>query len=106
MARRRISLGQFRVYNDGNYGGGSNLDHSYRRCDWEVCIDGWTPAEITRAARAHARECDGKPQPVAETVAETARQSVASSLVPEEWTRNMIAAFQQQMLYGYGSSAP
>lgn len=64
MARRRISLGQFRVSNDGDYGGGSNLDHHYRRCDWQLGIDQLTPPEITRLAREHARECDGLPQPV------------------------------------------
>jgi hypothetical protein len=93
MARKRISLAQFSVYNDGNYGSGSNLDHSYRRCDWEVCIDGWTPTEIARAARSHARECDGCPQPKAPPI-----RRGDSQFVPTLWAKAAQAALEQHLV--------
>jgi hypothetical protein len=45
------------------YDGGIDLEHNWRECDWAVWVDGTSLPDIMRQATAHAKVCDGKPQP-------------------------------------------
>jgi hypothetical protein len=92
MARKRIALDQFSVETERDDGGVS-LVHSYRRCDWSAWADGMTPADIARAARAHARTCGGNPQPRPEQPA-----FVPSSLMPSIWGEEIKTALARSMV--------
>lgn len=53
------ALSRFRIDNQGQYGGGSELEHDFGECDWDECIDGMNPLEVLALAREHAATCDG-----------------------------------------------
>lgn len=91
MARKRIALSQFSVETE-SFDGGVALVHSYRQCDWQHWVDGDSPPEITRLAKAHARSCDGLPQP------RPPRQERPPGLgfVPAIWTAEIKASLVRQ----------
>lgn len=59
---QQINWAEFHVSNDGQYGGGSDLNHHRGRCDWRVGIDDLNPLEISGLAVAHAATCTGEPR--------------------------------------------
>jgi len=70
------------------YDGWMELEHHWRECDWRGdVVDGSLPA-IMRMATAHAKVCDGKPQPRPEP-----RQPLSSAgFVPAAWMSQITAA--------------
>jgi hypothetical protein len=91
MARKRIALSQFSVVTE-SFDGGIALLHSYRQCDWQHWVEGDSPPEITRLARAHARECDGQPQPRPEQP-----DRPPSRLVPDAWANEILGALKDTL---------
>jgi hypothetical protein len=84
MARKRISLSQFEIEGPVLDGESACLRHRHRNCNWRQEADCMTPMELVRAARDHAKECDGKPLP---------EQSAASGfLVPAALPEQLMAA--------------
>ena len=94
MARKRIALRQFWVWSSAD-DGGVYLSHDYRACDWQADADGMTPGDVARTARAHARECDGKPQPRPER-----QPFLISPLITEAWSESIAAALHTSLIYG------
>jgi hypothetical protein len=102
MARKRIALSQFAVSSErDDYG--VALTHSYRRCDWETWVDGMSPVELRRAARAHARVCDGQRQPRPEVVHHPMAQRIMDLWAPQiqaALTRSLVTP--RDFVFGIG----
>lgn len=49
----------FQVSNEGQYGGGSEVEHNFHACSWTHCIDGLNLMEVLEVVRAHVATCDG-----------------------------------------------
>lgn len=96
MARKHISLGQFAVSTEMD-DGGVKFTHDYRQCDWHEWADGMSPGELTCIARAHAKVCDGKPQPKPER-----REPPAgyNPFVSSMWAEEIVRALQTSLAYG------
>ena len=60
MAKHASVLRRFVVSSDD---GGMWLEHRYKACDWDVTIGADRITDLMRQAAAHARICDGRPQP-------------------------------------------
>lgn len=62
MAKHASVLRRFEVYSEQD-DGGVRIDHQYKDCDWDASIDGYRLTDLMKQATAHAKACDGKPQP-------------------------------------------
>jgi len=103
MSGRRhcIDLGQFVVGNDGNFGGGSFIEHMWRSCDWRADIDGLTLPQVAREARDHAAFCDGSPRPPQPRT----EPSVLGARIQDIWMDEVARQLTQPGLR-YGSQLP
>lgn len=91
MARKRIALRQFAVSTEQD-DGGVEFTHSYRQCDWHEWVDGMSPGDLLRIARAHAKVCDGKPQPRPERT-----PYALGGVIPGIWSKSLHAALERRL---------
>jgi hypothetical protein len=98
MGRRRhfADLGRFYVGNEGNFGGGSFIEHRFGRCDWQLDIDWLSLPEVARKARGHAAFCDGSRQPPPPR----REPSALGAQVQKIWGPSVVAALQKELRYG------
>lgn len=92
---------QFRVANEGQYGGGSELEHHRERCNWSAAIDDLNPLEISELAIAHATACTGLPIPPKPSAPPTAM----GSLIADVWAEQIHAVLRRAPLQA-GFSVP
>lgn len=83
---QQVDWTEFRVTNDGQYGGGSDLNHRRGRCDWYVGIDDLNPLEISELAAKHAAECTGLPIPP-----KAGPSFAKGGLLPDVWGDQILA---------------
>ena len=85
-------LSQFEV-STAQYDGGISLEHKFKDCDWEEWIDGCRLTDLMRQAAAHARACDGNPQPRPERPA----QPALNGLMPALWAGEICHALDKSL---------
>lgn len=67
MAKHASVLRQFEI-STVQYDGGIEIEHCFKECDWSEWIAGVRLTDLMKQATAHAKVCDGKPQPRPEPV--------------------------------------
>lgn len=87
MAKHASVLRRFEVATV-QYDGWMELVHHWRECDWTGDISDGSLTAIMRLATAHARVCDGKPQPRPEP----RRPSASGALMSQLWSGAMLEA--------------
>lgn len=93
MAKHASVLRQFTV-ETVQYDGWMELAHRWRECDWTADIDGDRITDLMRQATAHAKVCDGKPQPKPEPQPGAYRNSYMSAL----WASQIKAALEAHLV--------
>jgi hypothetical protein len=84
-------LRRFEVYSEQD-DGGVRIDHQFKDCDWDVFIDGYKLTDLIRQATAHAKVCDGKPQPL-----KPPQPPVLGGAIQSAWNREILAALQTRL---------
>lgn len=79
------ALRRFEIDNQGQYGGGSQLEHHFGNCNWDQCIDGMNPLEVLALAREHAAVCDGSRAVPASRQAMSPEASATSVAITAAW---------------------
>ena len=94
MAKHLSVLRRFTV-STVQYDGGIELEHRWRACDWTRWVEGESLPAIMRIATAHAKVCDGKPQP-----RPGSRQSVSTAgFAPDAWSGVIRAALETKLSF-------
>jgi hypothetical protein len=81
---QQVDWAAFRVANEGQYGGGSELGHHREHCDWHTGIDGLNPLDISELAAAHAPVCTGMPLPRETPAPQTATGTLLAAVWAEQ----------------------
>ena len=93
MAKHLSVLRRFSV-STVPYDGGIELEHNWRECDWTVWVDGTSLPDIMRQATAHAKACDGKPQPKPAP----REPSPSNGFVPALWVESIKSALGHSLV--------
>lgn len=97
MAKHASVLRRFEVYSEQD-DGGVRIDHQYKDCDWDVFIDGYRLTDLMRQATAHAKVCDGKPQPRPEP--KPRPEGFRNSFISDVWRQAILTEYARSVLIG------
>lgn len=93
MAKHLSVLRRFKVSTERD-DGGITIEHRYKKCDWDAWIDGCRITDLMRQANAHAKVCDGKPQPRPERPA-----GLSNSFVSSLWAAEIGRALAASLVF-------